>query len=157
MAEELGNGLQNHLHECESRPCLQFMSDEEYLRLALEIAEQSTEPVPCGCVLVQNDTIVAKEYNSQRTDKMAVHHAEVKAICHANHALKSRQLRGATAYCSCEPCAMCLTALSYAKVERVVFAKRMRDLCPDDRQASFDYAKFIQTLNFIPKLEQLLV
>lgn len=114
------------------------MNDEAYLKRAIELSEQSTEPVGCGVVLVCDGKIAAETSNSQRADNIAVHHAEIKAIIQANQKLSSRKLPNATAYCSCEPCAMCLTALSYARVERIVFAKRMIDIFPDDPQSQLD-------------------
>jgi len=133
------------------------MIDRTYLARALELAAQSPEPVGCGVVIVQNGKVLAEEYNSQRADNIAVHHAEIKAIMQANKKLGSRKLEDATAYCSCEPCAMCLTALSYAKVARVVFNKTMFDLFPDDPQSQLDPHQYVQGLNFTPKLEQLTV
>jgi len=133
------------------------MTDKQYLELAVKVAEQSTEPVPCGCVIARNGKIITKQYNSQRADEVAVHHAEVKAVYQANRTLNSRKLEGATAYCTCEPCAMCLTALSYAKIERIVFIKHMKDLFPDDPQSTLDSEEFVKSLNFVPKLEQLLL
>lgn len=131
------------------------MNDNEYLRRAIELANQSAEPAGCGAVIVLNDEVIAAEYNSQRADNIAVHHAEIKAIITANKKLGSRKLTGATAYCSCEPCAMCLTALSYAKVERIVFHKTMFDLAPDDPQSQLDPYAFADGLNFVPKLQQI--
>jgi guanine deaminase len=131
------------------------MSDKNFLRQAVELARQSPEPVGCGVVLVKNEDVVAKAYNSQRADNIAVYHAEIKAILAANKLTGSRKLEDVIAYCSCEPCAMCLTALSYAKVERIVFNMTMRDLFPDDPQSRLDPYKYIQGLNFKPKLEQL--
>jgi tRNA(Arg) A34 adenosine deaminase TadA len=49
---------------------------------------------------------------------------------------------------------MCLAALSYAKIERIVYDKSMKEVFPDDKQAEFDSQAFVQTLNFVPKLEQ---
>lgn len=133
------------------------MTDKDYLLLAEEVAKKSSEPMPCGCIIVQDGKIVASEFNSQHTDKVAVYHAEIKAITEANRTVGSRTIMNAIAYCTCEPCAMCLTALSYAKVERIVFNKLMADLCPDDPQAHFDSQAFIHGLNFVPKLEQVLL
>lgn len=131
------------------------MDDKYYLQQAVELAEQSTEPNKCGAIIVMNDEIIAAEFNSQRADSIAVNHAEIKAIVTANKKTGGRILTGATAYCSCEPCAMCLTALSYAKVERIVFQKTMHDLSPIDPQSQLDSYAFAAGLNFVPKLEQL--
>jgi tRNA(Arg) A34 adenosine deaminase TadA len=133
------------------------MDDKKHMLKAVELSEQSPEPVGCGVVLVSDGKVIATEFNSQHADNSAIHHAEIKAIMTANKALNSRKLPCTTAYCSCESCAMCLTALSYAKVERIVFAKRMIDIFPDDPQSQLDPVTFVARLNFVPKVEQLIV
>jgi guanine deaminase len=131
------------------------MTDKEYLRRAVEFAGKSPEEVQCACLIVQGTRVVTSQFNSQKHDKMAINHAEIKAVVAANYDLRSREVERATAYCSCEPCAMCLAALSYAKVERIVYAKTMKEVFPDDPQADFDSQAFIRSLNFVPKLEHL--
>jgi tRNA(Arg) A34 adenosine deaminase TadA len=131
-------------------------SDRKFLLRAIKLAERSLEPVGCGVVIVQHGTVLAEEMNSHWTDNIAVNHAEIKAVIAANKAIGSRTLPGAVAYCSCEPCAMCLTALSYAKVGRIVFHERMVDLNPTDNQSRLlDLREFAKKLSFEPKLEQL--
>jgi len=134
-----------------------LMTDRTYLRWAIELSERSQEPLGCGCVIVLDEEVVGEAFNSQRTDEIAVNHAEIKALIVANEELGSRLLEGATAYCSCQPCSMCLSALSFAKVERIVFAKLMIELAPDDRLSRMDPYEFVKQLNFVPKLEQLLL
>lgn len=131
------------------------MTDQQYLQQAIEMSQKSPEPVGCGVLIVQNGNIIAKTYNSQRADNVAVNHAEIKAIIEANKQTGSRKLENAVAYCSCEPCAMCLTALSYAKVSRIVFNKFMKDLFPDDPQSQLDPFEYAKTLNFAPTVEKL--
>ena len=131
------------------------MSDSDFLAQAVQLAKQSPEAVGCGVVLVRNGTVIAQAYNSQKADNIAVNHAEIKAVVKANKSLGSRKLEGAVAYCSCEPCAMCLTALSYAKVARIVFHKTMKDFFPDDPQSRLNPYDYVVGLNFVPKLEQL--
>ena len=133
------------------------MTDEDYIKRAIELSGYSPEPVGCGVVIVANGKVLAETHNSQRADNCAVHHAEIKAIMAANKKTGCRKLLGAIAYCSCEPCAMCLTALSYANVERIVFHKSMIDLFPDDPQSQLDCYEFAKSLNFVPKIEQLVV
>ncbi len=132
-----------------------FMTDRDYLKQAVELAKESSEMVGCGVLIVINDEVVGKAFNSQRADNCAVYHAEIKAIMVANKKLNSRKLEGAVAYCSCEPCAMCLTALSYAKVDRIVFDRRMIDCFPDDPQSKLDPYEYTKSLNTVPKLERL--
>ncbi len=129
------------------------MKDEFFLKRAVKLSKLSRESVGCGTVIVIDNKIIAEEYNSQTTDNIAINHAEIKAIVTANKKLGKRKLDSATAYCSCEPCVMCLTALSYAKVQKIVFDKTMKDLFPGDPQSNLDSRVFISGLNFIPELE----
>jgi guanine deaminase len=49
-------------------------------------------------------------------------HAEIVAIRAASGVLQSESLRGCELYTTCEPCPMCLGALYWAELDRVVFA-----------------------------------
>lgn len=131
------------------------MTEQECINKAIQLAAKSSEPVGCGVVIVQDGRVIAEAFNSQRTDNIAVNHAEIKAVSLANKKTGSRKLTNSVAYCSCEPCAMCLAALSYANVSRIVFHYHMKDLFPNDRQSKLDPYEFVKTLNFIPKLEQI--
>lgn len=133
------------------------MKDADYLKMAVKLAAESKEPVGCGCVLVKDGQIVAGTYNSQREDRQVIHHAEIKALQAANRHLRSRTLEGVTAYCSCEPCVMCLTALSLARVQRIVYSQTMKEVAPKDPMAQIDSEAFAEQLNFVPKLERLVV
>ena len=130
-------------------------TDTHYLYLALNEAEKSTEPIGCGVVIVKNNTVIAKTHNTQRADNIVINHAEINAIRAANNKEEKRKLSNTVAYCSCEPCLMCLVALSLANVERIVFKYRMKDLFPDDPLAKVDSASILKYLNFQPKLEQI--
>lgn len=131
------------------------MTDESSLSKAVELAQQSSEEVGCGVVIVTDGIIIGQAFNSQSADNITVNHAEIKALTAANIKTGSRKLDGAIAYCSCEPCAMCIAALSYAKVSRIVFNKTMSELFPGDIQSKFDAVAFANSLNFVPMIEQL--
>lgn len=77
--------------------------------------------VPVGAVMVRDGTVIAAAGNrvEQLADPTA--HAEMLAIRAAAHALGSPRLEGCELYVSLEPCAMCATAISFARLRRVVF------------------------------------
>jgi tRNA(Arg) A34 adenosine deaminase TadA len=127
--------------------------DEKFLTQAIALAEQSEEPVKCASILVNAaGEVVAQALNTQRKDGLTAAHAEMKTIAEANKLL-GRKLNGLTAYGNCEPCTMCLTALIFADVDRVVFAKRLNDLVSDDQKIDIDCFEFVKNFPRQPRLE----
>lgn len=128
------------------------MTDTDYLNAAITLAEQSEEPVKCASILVKDGAIVAQSFNTQRKDNLTASHAEMKSIAAANNTL-GRKLTGVTAYGNCEPCTMCLTALIFAGVDRVVFAKRLNDFVTDEQRIGIDCFEFVSKFPKQPKIE----
>ncbi len=129
------------------------MNDEAYLRQVASLSSRSDEPIKCASILVDTSgAVVARAYNSQRADDLVVSHAEMKAITEANKVM-GRKLIGITAYGSCEPCTMCLTALIFAGVDRIVFSSRLNDLVEDDNKIDIDCFEFVKKFPYQPKIE----
>lgn len=101
------------------------MTDEDYMRLALEEAQASSlrGEVPVGAVLVNPVTqeIVAKSGNAPISNCDPTAHAEILALRDAAHNLENYRLSGLTLYVTLEPCTMCAGALSHARIGRVVY------------------------------------
>jgi tRNA(Arg) A34 adenosine deaminase TadA len=134
------------------------MTDRQILEKAVTLSKSSEEAVKSACILTKDGKIVAQTYNSPGKDDESSHHAETKAIREANMQLKSRKLDGVTAYCTCEPCITCLGAMSIARIERIVYNQRMKDLSPDDPMARLNSQEFADRyLPFSPKLERLVL
>lgn len=130
------------------------MNDDKYLAQAIDLARMSKEPLGCGSIFVdKNGDIVASNLNSQRVDDLTASHAEMKSISEANRKL-GRKLEGITVYGNCEPCTMCLTALIFAGVERIVFIERLNELIPQNKQIDIDCFDFVKKFPYQPKIEQ---
>ena len=101
------------------------MTDEDYMRLALEEAQASSlrGEVPVGAVLVNPVTqeIVAKSGNAPISICDPTAHAEILALRDAAYKTKNYRLSGLTLYVTLEPCTMCAGALSHARIGRVVY------------------------------------
>jgi len=131
------------------------MDDKEYLSLAIDLAKKSTEPLGCGSILVNKKSkIIASNFNSQRADNLIASHAEMKSIAEANKKI-GRKLTGVTAYGNCEPCTMCLTALIFAGVGRIVFANRLNDLVEPEQRIDIDCFEFVKSFPNQPKIEHI--
>lgn len=98
--------------------------EKTYLRMALDLAEENVGRGggPFGCVIVRDGRLIARGVNRVTESNDPTAHAEVVAIREACRTLHSFQLTGCDVYSSCEPCPMCLGALSWARPARIIFA-----------------------------------
>ena len=96
----------------------------EFMKFALAEAEIALErkEVPVGAVIVLENKIIAKTHNLTETLKDVTAHAEILAITSASQYLGAKYLRDCTLYVTLEPCAMCASALFWAKIGKVVYA-----------------------------------
>lgn len=95
-----------------------------YMDQALEEARAAADrgEVPVGAVLVSPDgQVVARAGNRTRELSDPTAHAEVLVIRQACAALGSERLPGYDLYVTLEPCPMCATAISAARIARVYY------------------------------------
>lgn len=99
------------------------MSDEEFMRRALELAEraQAEGEVPVGAVVVLDERIIGEGWNRPIAAADPTAHAEIQAMRAASQKLKNYRLSGATLYVTLEPCDMCIGAMFHARIARAVF------------------------------------
>jgi tRNA(Arg) A34 adenosine deaminase TadA len=94
--------------------------DERFMRMALDEARQGDYAF--GCVIARGDDVIARGHNLGKTNDDPTAHGEMVAIrrCLADHG--SAALRGATLYTTGEPCIMCMGAIVWCGIGRLVFA-----------------------------------
>ncbi len=98
------------------------MTDQKFMRLAISEALSSFPDVPVGAILVgPTGKLVAKNSNRRIRDNDPSAHAELLVIREATGDLGDWRLDGFTLFVTLEPCAMCATAISDARISRVVF------------------------------------
>ena len=102
------------------------MSDEDFLREALELAKDAERggEVPVGAVVVFDGRVIGRGRNSPIARNDPTAHAEILALREAAAATGNYRLEGATMYATLEPCVMCAGALVAARVSRLVFGTR---------------------------------
>ena len=101
------------------------ISDSRYMQLALEIAASAAQAgeVPVGAVLVDAATgdILASSGNRVEIDRDPTAHAEIAVIREAATVRGDVRLSDCDLYVTLEPCPMCATAISFARIRRVYF------------------------------------
>jgi tRNA(Arg) A34 adenosine deaminase TadA len=105
------------------------MTDADYMRLAIRKAEEgiAAGQSPFGSVIVRAGTVVSATHNTVWRDGDPTAHAEINCIRAAAEALKTIALAGCTLYSTTEPCPMCLSAIHWAKIDRLVFGAAIAD------------------------------
>jgi guanine deaminase len=104
--------------------------EREFLERAIELAElgmRSGRGGPFGAVIVRGGQVVAEGQNQVTSAHDPTAHAEVCAIRAACRAAGDFSLAGAEIYSSCEPCPMCLSAIYWARLDRLYFAASRQD------------------------------
>ena len=96
--------------------------DERYMKEAIKQAKKAyaLDEVPIGCVIVQDNKIIARGYNRRNTDKNALAHAEISAIKKASKKTGDWRLEDCTMYVTLEPCQMCAGAIVQSRMKKVV-------------------------------------
>ncbi len=92
---------------------------EEALVMAGEAARVGE--VPVGAVVVANNEIIGRGYNSMITTSDPTAHAEIVALRNAAARVDNYRLPDTTLYVTLEPCCMCSGAIFHARVSTVVY------------------------------------
>lgn len=102
------------------------MTDEDYIDIAIEISK--TACFPYGAIVVKDKKIIGRSDDITLINKSMFPHAELHAI---ESASKNKnlygELAGSTIYTSCEPCTMCIGAILYEGINKVVYAATLED------------------------------
>jgi tRNA(adenine34) deaminase len=122
--------------------------DERFMRMALDEARQGD--FPFGAVIVRDGQVLARGRNLGKTNGDPTAHGEMMAIrhCLADHG--SDAIKGSTLYTSGEPCAMCMGAILWCRVGRLVFAASTQQLATKIDQIMLTSADVAAKAPFAP-------
>lgn len=110
------------------------MNDEKYIDIAIDISKKAKYPY--GAIIVKDDKIIGRSDDETLIGKTMFSHPELQAI---ESASKNKNLygdlKGSSLYVSCEPCMMCMGAILYEEISKIVYAATLQDsndiYCPD--------------------------
>ena len=120
-----------------------------FLQKAIDLAVENVESGlggPFAALIVEDDTVLATGTNRVTTVQDPTAHAEITAIRAACKERGHFELDGCTLYSTCEPCPMCLGAIYWARLDRVVYAASRTDAA----EAGFDDNHIYQEIDKPP-------
>ncbi len=117
------------------------IEDRQFMQMAIDLSIENVANGggPFGAVIVRNGEVIATGANRVTANNDPTAHAEVSAIREACAKEGTFKLTGCTCYTSCEPCPMCLSALYWAGVERIVYGNTKEDAKAINFDDSFIY------------------
>ena len=123
--------------------------NKEFMKMAIELSIESVNKNggPFGCVIVKNNKVIAKGSNKVTSTNDPTAHGEIVAIREACKKLKNFNLNGCELYSSCEPCPMCLSAIYWARINKIYFANTREDARKIDFDDSLIYSELQKNIN----------
>ncbi len=118
-----------------------FMS--RAIELSIESVNNGTGPF--GAVIVKNEKIIAEGSNKVTSTNDPTAHGEIVAIREACKQLNNFSLSGCELYSSCEPCPLCLSAIYWARINKIYYANTREDA----RKIDFDDSYYYIVLKYI--------
>ena len=120
-----------------------------FMMRAIELSIESAKSMggPFGSVIVKNKKIIAEGSNKVTMNNDPTAHGEIVAIRDACQKLNTFDLSGCDLYSSCEPCPMCLSAIYWARIKKIYYAKHREDAQKIDFDDSFIYSEFQKNMN----------
>ena len=101
---------------------------------------------PFGCVVVKNNKIIAEGSNKVTLTNDPTAHGEIVAIRQACKKLNNFNLRGSELYSTCEPCPMCLSAIYWARIDKIYYANTRADAQKIDFDDSRIYSELLKDI-----------
>jgi tRNA(adenine34) deaminase len=122
--------------------------DERFMRLALDEARHGDYPF--GAVIVRDGQVLARGRNLGKTYGDPTAHGEMVAIRQCLRDRGRAALQGSTLYTSGEPCAMCMGAIIWCRIGRLVFAASVQQLATKIDQIMISSAEIAAKAPFAP-------
>jgi tRNA(Arg) A34 adenosine deaminase TadA len=124
------------------------MSNEFMMRaIELSIKSVNNGTGPFGAVIVKDNKIISEGFNTVTLSNDPTSHAEIVAIRKACKILNNFSLKECELYSTCEPCPMCLSAIYWARIEKIYYANTRKDAQKIDFDDSLIYSEFKKNID----------
>ena len=120
----------------------------KFMVKAIELSIKSVDSGtgPFGAVIVKDNKIISEGFNIVTSSNDPTSHAEIVAIRNACKSLNNFALNDCDLYTTCEPCPMCLSAIYWARIDRIYYANTRKDAQKIDFSDSMIYEELNKTI-----------
>tara|TARA_X000000368_G_C22956074_1_gene678823 strand:+ start:175 stop:639 length:465 start_codon:yes stop_codon:yes gene_type:complete len=123
--------------------------NNKFMKRAIELSVQNVNKGggPFGSVIVKDNQIIAEGSNKVTPTNDPTAHGEIVAIREACKKINDFSLKGCELYSTCEPCPMCLSAIYWARIEKIYYANTREDARKIDFDDSLIYSELNKNIN----------
>ena len=120
-----------------------------FMKRAIELSIKSVNNGggPFGSVIVKGDKIIAEGSNKVTSNNDPTAHGEIVAVREACKKLNDFSLNGCELYSTCEPCPMCLSAIYWARIDKIYYANTREDARKIDFDDSLIYTELQKNID----------
>ena len=120
----------------------------EFMKKAIDLSIESVNNGggPFGCVIVKDNKIISEGSNKVTSNNDPTAHGEIVAIRAACEKLNNFSLNGCELYSNCEPCPMCLSAIYWARLDKIYYANTRSDAQKIDFDDSLIYEELAKSI-----------
>jgi len=121
----------------------------EFMKRAIQLSIDSVKNGggPFGAVIVKNDKIIAEGSNKVTSTNDPTAHGEIVAIREACKKINNFNLGGFEIYSTAEPCPLCLSAIYWARIDKIYYANTREDARKIDFDDSLIYSELKKNIN----------
>ena len=121
----------------------------EFMKKAIDLSVESVNNGggPFGCVIVKDNKIISEGSNKVTSNNDPTAHGEIVAIRAACEKLNNFNLNGCELYSNCEPCPMCLSAIYWARINKIYYANTREDAQKIDFDDSLIYTELQKNID----------
>ena len=132
---------------------------KQFMERAIELSIENLKNGggPFGAVIVKDDKIIAEGSNQVTSTNDPTAHGGIVAIREACKKINNFSLSGCELYSTCEPCPMCLSAIYWARIDKIHYANTRKDAQKIDFDDSLIYSEFQKNIDKrkIPMIQML--
>jgi len=121
----------------------------EFMKRAIELSIESANKGggPFGSVIVKDNKIIAEGSNKVTSTNDPTAHGEIVVIREACKKINNFSLNGCELYSTCEPCPMCLSAIYWARIDKIYYANTRKDAQKIDFDDSLIYLELQKNID----------
>ena len=123
--------------------------NDKFMKRAIELSVEYVNKGggPFASVIVKDNKIIAEGSNKVTLSNDPTAHGEIVAIREACKKINNFSLNSTELYSTCEPCPMCLSAIYWARINKIYYANTREDAQKIDFDDSLIYTELKKNID----------